>query len=66
MKDRRLLMIPGPVEFSPKVLRAMGMSTASHVAPNFVEAFGQTLERMRQVFLFANGQPFIVAGSGTL
>ncbi|MFC2046112.1 pyridoxal-phosphate-dependent aminotransferase family protein [Chloroflexota bacterium] len=66
MKDRKLLMIPGPIEFSPKVLRAMGMPTASHVAPNFIEAFGQALERMRQVFLFANGQPFVVAGSGTL
>jgi alanine-glyoxylate transaminase / serine-glyoxylate transaminase / serine-pyruvate transaminase len=66
VKDRKLLMIPGPIEFTPEVLRAMGMSTASHVAPNFVEAFGQALERMRQVFLAPNGQPFVVAGSGTL
>jgi alanine-glyoxylate transaminase/serine-glyoxylate transaminase/serine-pyruvate transaminase len=66
MKARKLLMIPGPIEFTPEVLRAMGMSTASHVAPNFVEAFGQALERMREVFLCPGGQPFIVAGSGTL
>src|SRR5512137_1003692 len=66
MKDRKLLMIPGPVEFTPEVLRAMGMATTSHVAPNFVEAFGQALERMRHVFLCPNGQPFILAGSGTL
>jgi alanine-glyoxylate transaminase/serine-glyoxylate transaminase/serine-pyruvate transaminase len=66
MKDRRLLMIPGPLEFSPIVLRAIGMSTASHVAPNFIEAFGQALERMRQVSMFATCQPFVVAGSGTL
>ena len=66
MKDRKLLMIPGPIEFTPEVLRAMGMPTASHVAPNFIEAFGQALERMRQVFLAPNGQPFVVAGSGTL
>ena len=66
MKDRKLLMIPGPIEFTPEVMRAMGMPTASHVAPNFVEAFGQALERMRQVFLAPNGQPFVVAGSGTL
>jgi alanine-glyoxylate transaminase/serine-glyoxylate transaminase/serine-pyruvate transaminase len=44
----------------------MGMATASHIAPNFVDAFGQALERMRQVFLCPNGQPFILAGSGTL
>lgn len=66
MKDRKLLMIPGPVEFTPEVLRAMGMATTSHIAPNFIETFGQALERMRQVWLCPNGQPFILAGSGTL
>lgn len=66
MKDRKLLMIPGPIEFTPEVLRAMGMPTTSHVAPNFIEVFGQALERLRQVFLCPSGQPFIVAGSGTL
>jgi alanine-glyoxylate transaminase/serine-glyoxylate transaminase/serine-pyruvate transaminase len=66
MKGRKLLMIPGPIEFTPEVMRAMGMPTASHVAPNFVQAFGQALERLRQVFLCPNGQPFVVAGSGTL
>jgi len=66
MKDRKLLMIPGPIEFTPEVLRAMGMATTSHVAPNFIEAFGQALERMRQVFLCPSGQPFVIAGTGTL
>ncbi len=66
MKDRNLLMIPGPVEFTPEVLRAMGASTTSHVASNFVEAFGQALERLREVFLCPNGQPFVLAWSGTL
>jgi len=66
MKDRKLLMIPGPIEFTPEVLRAMGMPTTSHVSPNFIEAFGQALERLRQVFLCPSGQPFVVAGSGSL
>jgi len=66
MKDRKLLMIPGPIEFTPEVMRAMGMPTTSHVAPNFIEAFGQALERLRQVFLCPGGQPFVVAGSGSL
>ncbi len=59
-------MIPGPVEFEPAVLAALGAPTTSHLAPNFIEAFGQTLERTRQVFLSESGQPFILAGSGTL
>ncbi len=66
MKDRTLLMIPGPIEFEPAVLAAMGAPTTSHLDPGFVEAFGQALERLRQVFLCPDGQPFIVAGSGTL
>ena len=59
-------MIPGPIEFTPQVLRAMGMATTSHVAANFIEVFGQALERLRQVFLCPSGQPFVIAGSGTL
>lgn len=66
MKDRTLLMIPGPIEFEPAVLAALGGPTTSHVAPDFIEAFGQALERMREVFLCPDGQPFVVAGSGTL
>jgi alanine-glyoxylate transaminase / serine-glyoxylate transaminase / serine-pyruvate transaminase len=66
VKGRKLLMIPGPIEFTPEVMGAMGAPTGSHVAPNFVEAFGQALERMRQVWMAPDGQPFVVAGSGTL
>jgi len=66
MKDRKLLMIPGPIEFEPAVLAAMGAPTTSHIAPDFIEVFGQALERMREVFLCPDGQPFILVGSGTL
>lgn len=66
MKNRTLLMIPGPIEFEPAVLAAMGAPTTSHVAANFIEAFGQALERLRRVFLSDDGQPFVLAGSGTL
>jgi alanine-glyoxylate transaminase/serine-glyoxylate transaminase/serine-pyruvate transaminase len=66
VKNRSLLMIPGPVEFEPAVLAALGAPTTSHLAPNFIEAFGQALERTRQVFSSERGQPFVLAGSGTL
>ena len=66
MKDRKLLMIPGPIEFEPAVLSALGAPTASHVAPNFIEAFGHSLELMREVWQSPSGQPFIIAGTGTL
>lgn len=66
MKRRKLLMIPGPIEFEPAVLRAMGSPTASHVAPNFIETFGNSLEFMKNVWQSPSGQPFIIAGTGTL
>ncbi|WP_339921106.1 alanine--glyoxylate aminotransferase family protein [uncultured Flavobacterium sp.] len=66
MKARKLLMIPGPIEFEPEVLQAMGIPTTSHVAPDFIEIFGKSLELMREVWMSPKGQPFIVAGTGTL
>lgn len=67
MADRRLLMIPGPIEFEPDVLAAMGERTRSHLDPAFVEQFGSALERSRKVFLASSdSQPFVIAGSGTL
>lgn len=59
-------MIPGPIEFEPEVLQAMGIATTSHVASNFIETFGSCLDFMKEVWMAPNGQPFIVAGSGTL
>ena len=66
MKGRKLLMIPGPIEFEPEVLRSMSAITTSHVAPNFIEIFGNTLDLMKKVWMAPEGQPFIVSGSGTL
>ena len=66
MHKRPLLMIPGPIEFDPDVLEALGRATPSHVAPAFIEVFGRALEQMREVWLCPDGQPFIISGSGTL
>ena len=66
MKARKLLMIPGPVEFEPEVMQSMAIPTPSHVDPNFIETFGNALELMKEVWLCPSGQPFIIAGTGTL
>ncbi len=65
MKSHKLLMIPGPIEFDPAVLAAMSVPTSSHTDVAFIHTFGEALEKMRTVFQSPNGQPFIVAGSGT-
>jgi len=66
MKGKRLLMIPGPIEFTLEVLAEMAKPTLSHTDQQFIEEFGQALEKMRKVWLAPNGQPFAIAGSGTL
>jgi alanine-glyoxylate transaminase/serine-glyoxylate transaminase/serine-pyruvate transaminase len=66
MKNRSLLMIPGPIEFEPEVLAALGAPTTSHLAPEFIEAFGHSLEMFRELLACSAGQPFILAGTGTL
>lgn len=45
---------------------ALSEPITSHVAPGFIETFGQALERLREVFQLHDGQTFILAGSGTL
>lgn len=66
MTDRKLLMIPGPIEFEPAVLEAIARPTLSHVDPAFIASFGHALRMMREVWMCPSGQPFAVAGSGTL
>ncbi len=66
MSERELLMIPGPIDFDPAVLRAQARPSLGHTVPEFIEIFGRTLDALRQVFLSPAGQPFVVAGSGTL
>jgi len=66
VSERDLLMIPGPIVFDPAVLRAMSKPTESHVSASFIEVFGRTLGGVRKVFLSSNGQPFVMAGSGSL
>lgn len=43
-------------------------SSESHVAPGFVNTFGETLQMLRQLFQTSNpaSQPFLLTGSGSL
>ncbi len=63
---KKLLMIPGPIEFDKDVLAAMGKPTLSHVSKEFIDLFAGSLDMMKKVWMCPGGQPFIMAGSGTL
>ena len=66
MKDRTLLMIPGPIEFEPEVLAALGAPTTSHVAPGLRRGVRAGAGAHAPGLPLPDGQPFVVAGSGTL
>ncbi len=68
MTDRDpLLMIPGPVELSPAVLRAQATPPPSHTSAELIAAFGRCLRAMRAIWGAPDGAlPVILAGSGTL
>ena len=67
MTERPLLMIPGPVEISPAVAAAFAAPPPSHVSPGLIEAFGTSLERMREVWRAApDSRPLVVGGGGTV
>ncbi|HLF26164.1 MAG TPA: alanine--glyoxylate aminotransferase family protein [Anaerolineae bacterium] len=63
---RPLLMIPGPVEVDAAVLSALAQPPLGHTSATFIDLFGGCLDSLREVFRAPDGQPFVVAGSGTL
>jgi aspartate aminotransferase-like enzyme len=65
MKERELLMITGPTNIDPSVLRALSKPPTLHVGPEFVQIFKETLANLKTIFA-TRSEVFVVAGSGTL
>jgi alanine-glyoxylate transaminase/serine-glyoxylate transaminase/serine-pyruvate transaminase len=65
MYERELLMIPGPTNVDPRVLRAMCRPPLSHTSPEFASTFKEALNNLKKVFM-TESEVFVVAGSGTL
>ncbi|KAJ7224479.1 PLP-dependent transferase [Mycena pura] len=59
-------IIPGPIELDDEVLYANAHPSNSHVSPDFVPVFGDCIRMTRKVLFTTVGQPFLIAGSGTL
>lgn len=65
MGERKLLMIPGPTNVDPAVLRALSRPTLAHTDSDFVEIFKETLENLKKVFM-TKSDVLVIAGSGTV
>ncbi|WVQ79654.1 hypothetical protein IAT38_001754 [Cryptococcus sp. DSM 104549] len=65
----KLLVIPGPIEFSDPVLLANATPGTAHTSPAFIPIFGEALSLLRDVLLSkkeSGSQPILIAGSGTM
>ncbi|MEM3808200.1 MAG: alanine--glyoxylate aminotransferase family protein [Nitrososphaerota archaeon] len=65
MFERELIMIPGPTNLDPRVLRAMCRQPQSHTSPEFASIFKEALDNLKKIFM-TKSEVFAVAGSGTL
>ncbi|QLQ79311.1 hypothetical protein HG537_0B06590 [Torulaspora globosa] len=62
------LLIPGPIELSDNVQKALDCPSLSHTGPEFTAIFQRVLQNCRKLFKAheTEGQPIVLAGSGTL
>lgn len=65
MQERELLMIPGPTNVDPSVLRALSKPVLSHTSQEFANIFKEALNSLKKLFM-TEGEVFVIAGSGTL
>ncbi|MBI4417760.1 MAG: alanine--glyoxylate aminotransferase family protein [Ignavibacteriales bacterium] len=65
MKNRKLLMIPGPSPVARSIQDQMGRETVAFGDPAFVRDFKELLADLKSLWRTA-GEVFVVAGSGTL
>jgi alanine-glyoxylate transaminase/serine-glyoxylate transaminase/serine-pyruvate transaminase len=65
MSERDLIMIPGPTNVDPRVLRSMARPTLSHTSGTFAIIFKETLAALSQIFK-TSGAILPLAGTGTL
>ena len=61
----RLLMTPGPVEISPRVLSALARPEVYHYYKGFVDLFAETTDKMKKIYQTRN-DVLIMQGEGIL
>ncbi len=61
----RLLLGPGPVDVSPRVLSAMAQPLYGHLDPKFLEIANETMELLRYVFQTKNYLTLPMSGTGS-
>ena len=65
MKNKELLLVPGPTPVMDEIYDALASETRGHTDPRFVEIFKNAIANTKKLFN-TDGEVYVVAGSGTL
>ncbi|HSH34848.1 alanine--glyoxylate aminotransferase family protein [Schnuerera sp.] len=65
MKNRKLVMIPGPTPVVRSIQDQMGRETVAFGDPDFINDFKGVIKDLKTIFK-TEGEAFVVAGTGTL
>ncbi|MEK4227934.1 pyridoxal-phosphate-dependent aminotransferase family protein [Solibacillus sp. FSL H8-0538] len=65
MRNKELLLIPGPTPVLDEIYDALASETRGHTDPRFVATFKNAIEQTKEM-LQTDGEVYVVAGSGTL
>ena len=64
-KEYKTLMIPGPTEVAPDILRGMSAPVPAHYMDEWLQLYGDTLRLLREL-LYTKNDAFIMTGSGSV
>jgi len=65
VKNKELLLVPGPTPVVDEIYEALASETRGHTDPRFVATFKSSIKHTKDL-LQTDGEVFVVAGSGTL
>lgn len=65
MRNKEILLVPGPTPVVDEIYDALCSETRGHTDPRFVEIFKHAIQQTKEL-LHTDGEVFLVAGSGTL
>ncbi|TKC16320.1 pyridoxal-phosphate-dependent aminotransferase family protein [Robertmurraya kyonggiensis] len=65
MRNKEMLLIPGPTPVVDSIYDALSSETRSHTDPRFVAIYKSAIEKTRQM-LKTDGEVFVISGSGTI